>query len=162
MIDDLVTRGVTEPYRMFTSRAEYRLSLRADNADQRLTGKGVAIGCVGPQRAHLHESRMAALDEARCMARALTITPKEAERHGLALKRDGHRRTAFELLAYPTIGIADLTRAWPQLGALGPKIAEQLEIDAKYAVYLDRQTADVAAYRRDETLELPPALDYDD
>jgi tRNA uridine 5-carboxymethylaminomethyl modification enzyme len=161
MIDDLVTRGVTEPYRMFTSRAEYRLTLRADNADQRLTGKGLAIGCVGPERAGLHAARMSALDEGRRMARALTITPKEAERHGLTLKRDGHRRTAFELLAYPGIGIAELRSAWPQLGALEPKIAEQLEIDAKYAVYLDRQAADVAAYRRDETLELPPALDYD-
>jgi len=161
MIDDLVTRGVTEPYRMFTSRAEYRLTLRADNADQRLTGKGLAIGCVGPDRACLHATRMAALDEARRMARALTIAPKEAQRHGLTLKRDGHRRTAFELLAYPTIGIAQLRSIWPQLGALEPKIAEQLEIDAKYAVYLDRQAADVAAYRRDETLELPPALDYD-
>ena len=160
MIDDLVTRGVSEPYRMFTSRAEYRLTLRADNADQRLTGKGLAIGCVGPERARLHAARMAALDEARRMARGLTITPKEAERHGLALKRDGHRRTAFELLAYPSIGIAEFRSIWPQLGALAPKIAEQLEIDAKYAVYLDRQAADVAAYRRDETLELPPALDY--
>jgi tRNA uridine 5-carboxymethylaminomethyl modification enzyme len=160
MIDDLVTRGVTEPYRMFTSRAEYRLTLRADNADQRLTGKGLALGCVGAERARLHTVRMAALDEARRMARALTITPKEAERHGLALKRDGHRRTAFELLAYPSIGIAELRTIWPQLGALAPKIAEQLEIDAKYAVYLDRQAADVAAYRRDETLELPPAIDY--
>jgi tRNA uridine 5-carboxymethylaminomethyl modification enzyme len=160
MIDDLVTRGVTEPYRMFTSRAEYRLTLRADNADQRVTGKGLALGCVGAERARLHAVRMAALDEARRMARALTITPKEAERHGLALKRDGHRRTAFELLAYPNIGIAELRSIWPQLGALAPKIAEQLEIDAKYAVYLDRQAADVAAYRRDETLELPPALDY--
>jgi tRNA uridine 5-carboxymethylaminomethyl modification enzyme len=162
MIDDLVTRGVTEPYRMFTSRAEYRLSLRADNADQRLTGKGLAIGCVGAERARLHVVRMGALDEARHVARALSVTPKEAERHGLALKRDGHRRTAFELLAYPGIGIADLTPMWPQLGALAPKIAEQLEIDAKYAVYLDRQAADVAAYRRDETLELPPGLDYGD
>jgi tRNA uridine 5-carboxymethylaminomethyl modification enzyme len=162
MIDDLVTRGVTEPYRMFTSRAEYRLTLRADNADQRLTGKGVAIGCVGAERARLHAVRMAALDEARRLAQALSITPKEAEPHGLTLKRDGHRRTAFALLAYPSIGIADLTRVWPQFGALEPKIAEQLEIDAKYAVYLDRQASDVAAYRRDETLELPPALDYDD
>jgi tRNA uridine 5-carboxymethylaminomethyl modification enzyme len=145
---------------MFTSRAEYRLALRADNADQRLTGKGLALGCVGAERARLHAARMAALDEARRVARMLTITPKEAERHGLALKRDGHRRTAFELLAYPSIGIAELRSIWPQLGALAPKIAEQLEIDAKYAVYLDRQAADVAAYRRDETLELPPALDY--
>ncbi|MBV8755013.1 MAG: tRNA uridine-5-carboxymethylaminomethyl(34) synthesis enzyme MnmG [Hyphomicrobiales bacterium] len=162
MIDDLVTRGVTEPYRMFTSRAEYRLTLRADNADQRLTGKGIAIGCVGPERARLHARRMAALDEARRMARALTTTPKEAERHGIALKRDGHRRTAFELLAHPGIGIAELERVWPELGAFEPKIAEQLEIDAKYAVYLDRQAADVAAYRRDETLELPSGLDYGD
>jgi tRNA uridine 5-carboxymethylaminomethyl modification enzyme len=161
MIDDLVTRGVTEPYRMFTSRAEYRLTLRADNADQRLTGKGLVIGCIGPERAGLHAARMSALDEARRMSRALTITPKEAERHGLTLKRDGHRRTAFELLAYPGIGIAELRSVWPQLGTLAPRIAEQLEIDAKYAVYLDRQAADVAAYRRDETLELPPALDYD-
>ena len=95
------------------------------------------------------------------MARALSATPKEAARHGLVLKRDGHRRTAFELLAYPTIGMAELRSIWPQLGALEPKIAEQLEIDAKYAVYLDRQAADVAAYRRDETLELPVALDYE-
>jgi tRNA uridine 5-carboxymethylaminomethyl modification enzyme len=160
MIDDLVTRGVTEPYRMFTSRAEYRLTLRADNADQRLTGKGLAIGCVGPERARLHATRMAALGEARQMARALTLTPKEAERHGLALKRDGHRRTAFELLAYPTIRFADVRAVWPQLARLEPKIAEQLEIDAKYAVYLDRQAADVAAYRRDEHLELPVGLDY--
>jgi len=162
MIDDLVTRGVTEPYRMFTSRAEYRLTLRADNAGQRLTGKGVAVGCVGRERAGLHAARMAALDEARRVARALSITPKEAERHGLPLKRDGHRRTAFELLAYPSIAIADLAGVWPQLGAFAPKVAEQLEIDAKYAVYLDRQAADVAAYRRDETLALPPALDYED
>jgi tRNA uridine 5-carboxymethylaminomethyl modification enzyme len=161
MIDDLVTRGVTEPYRMFTSRAEYRLTLRADNADQRLTGKGIAIGCVGAERARLHGARMAGLEEARRMACALTITPKAAERHGLALKRDGHRRTAFELLAYPTIGLADIAAVWPQLAGLQPKIAEQLEIDAKYAVYLDRQAADVAAYRRDENLELPVALDYD-
>jgi len=162
MIDDLVIRGVTEPYRMFTSRAEYRLTLRADNAGQRLTGKGVAVGCVGRERAGLHAARMAALDEARRVARALSITPKEAERHGLPLKRDGHRRTAFELLAYPSIAIADLAGVWPQLGAFAPKVAEQLEIDAKYAVYLDRQAADVAAYRRDETLDLPPALDYED
>jgi tRNA uridine 5-carboxymethylaminomethyl modification enzyme len=161
MIDDLVTRGVSEPYRMFTSRAEYRLTLRADNADQRVTGKGLAIGCVGPERARLHADRMAALDVARRLARGLSLTPKEAERHGLTLKRDGHRRTAFELLAYPTLGLAQLCSIWPQLGALDAKIGEQLEIDAKYAVYLDRQAADVAAYRRDETLELPAALDYD-
>ncbi|MGA2124517.1 MAG: tRNA uridine-5-carboxymethylaminomethyl(34) synthesis enzyme MnmG [Xanthobacteraceae bacterium] len=160
MIDDLVTRGVTEPYRMFTSRAEYRLSLRADNADQRLTAKGLAIGCVGPGRGALHRAKMAALDEARQMAHALQVTPDEAERHGLSLKKDGRRRTAFELLSYPHVAIADVARIWPQLTDLPSRIAEQLETDAKYAVYLDRQAADVAAYRRDESLELPPDLDY--
>jgi tRNA uridine 5-carboxymethylaminomethyl modification enzyme len=161
MIDDLVTRGVTEPYRMFTSRAEYRLTLRADNADQRLTGKGIAIGCVGAARAHLHAARMAGLAEARRLADTLTVTPKEAARHGVALKRDGHRRTAFALLAYPTVRFADVRAIWPQLGGLEPQIAEQLEIDAKYAVYLDRQAADVASYRRDENLALPAVLDYE-
>jgi tRNA uridine 5-carboxymethylaminomethyl modification enzyme len=104
---------------------------------------------------------MAALADAHRMARSVTVTSREAERHGLALKRDGHRRTAFELLAYPTIGFADVCAVWPEFGALEPTIAEQLEIDAKYAVYLDRQAADVAAYRRDENLALPAALDYD-
>ena len=116
MIDDLVTRGVTEPYRMFTSRAEYRLTLRADNADQRLTEKGIALGCVGAERARAHRAKMAALDAARTMARALTLTPSEAERHGLALRKDGQRRSAFELLSYPDIGIGDLARIWPQFG----------------------------------------------
>ena len=144
MIDDLVTRGVTEPYRMFTSRAEYRLTLRADNADQRLTDKGIALGCVGAERARRHRAKMAALEAARAMATELVLTPNEAERHGLTLRKDGQRRSAFELLSYPNIGMADLARVWPQLGQLDPKIAEQVEIDAKYAVYLSRQAADVA------------------
>jgi tRNA uridine 5-carboxymethylaminomethyl modification enzyme len=160
MIDDLVTRGVTEPYRMFTSRAEYRLTLRADNADQRLTGKGIAIGCVGEARAQKHRAKMAALDAARAMARDVTVTPSEAARHGLALRKDGQRRSAFELLSYPDIGIADIARIWPGFGDLAPKIAEQLEIDAKYEVYLGRQAADVESYRRDEGLALPDDLDY--
>src|SRR5208282_1754876 len=138
MIDDLVTRGVTEPYRMFTSRAEYRLTLRADNADQRLTDKGVALGCVGPVRARAHRAKMAGLNAARAMARELVVTPSEAARHGLALRKDGLRRSAFELLSYPDIGIADLARIWPRLGDLAPKIGQQLEIDAKYDVYLAR------------------------
>jgi tRNA uridine 5-carboxymethylaminomethyl modification enzyme len=160
MIDDLVTRGVTEPYRMFTSRAEYRLTLRADNADQRLTGKGVALGCVGPARSRHHERKMAALSQARALAQSLSVTPSAAARQGLALNQDGQRRTAFELLSYPTIDLGDLTRVWPELSGLAPDVAEQLEIDAKYAVYLDRQAADVASFRRDETLELPDRLDY--
>ena len=160
MIDDLVTRGVTEPYRMFTSRAEYRLTLRADNADQRLTDRGVAIGCVGAARRRLHQQKMAALAAARAFARSVSLTPDEADRHGLALNRDGRRRSAFELLSHPNIGIAQLAPIWPRLGELPARIAAQLEIDAKYEVYLSRQAADIAAYRRDESLELPESLDY--
>jgi tRNA uridine 5-carboxymethylaminomethyl modification enzyme len=160
MIDDLVTRGVTEPYRMFTSRAEYRLTLRADNADQRLTDKGIALGCVGAPRRQRHSKKMAALSAARAFAQSVSLTPNEGDRHGLALNRDGQRRTAFELLSHPHIGIAQLTRIWPRFGELQPKIAEQLEIDAKYDVYLSRQAADIASYRRDESLELPDSLDY--
>ena len=110
MIDDLVTRGVTEPYRMFTSRAEYRLALRADNADQRLTDKGIALGCVGAERAKMHRAKMGELDAARALARALTVTPSDAARRGLALRKDGQRRSAFELLSYPSIGIGDVAR----------------------------------------------------
>jgi tRNA uridine 5-carboxymethylaminomethyl modification enzyme len=160
MIDDLVTRGVTEPYRMFTSRAEYRLTLRADNADQRLSTQGIAIGCVGARRRRQHESKMAALEAARDFARSVSLTPSEADRHGLALNKDGQRRSAFELLSHPNIGIAALAKIWPRFGDLPPKIAEQLEIDAKYDVYLSRQAADIAAYRRDEGMELPEGLDY--
>jgi tRNA uridine 5-carboxymethylaminomethyl modification enzyme len=160
MIDDLVTKGVTEPYRMFTSRAEYRLTLRADNADQRLTDKGIALGCVGAQRRRRHSGKMAALAAARDFARSVSLTPTEAERHGLALNRDGQRRTAFGLLSFPAIRIANLARIWPGLGELPLKIAEQLEIDAKYDVYLGRQAADIASFRRDEALELPDDINY--
>ncbi|MEO6841377.1 MAG: tRNA uridine-5-carboxymethylaminomethyl(34) synthesis enzyme MnmG [Bradyrhizobium sp.] len=161
MIDDLVTRGITEPYRMFTSRAEYRLTLRADNADQRLTGKGIALGCVGTARIQRHQTKMAALDAAKSLAKSLSITPNEAAKHGLALNRDGHRRSAFELLAYPDIGWAELRGIWPELSAIDPSIAVHLEIDAKYDVYLKRQTADVDAFRRDEGLVLAD-IDYAD
>jgi tRNA uridine 5-carboxymethylaminomethyl modification enzyme len=151
---------VTEPYRMFTSRAEYRLTLRADNAEQRLTPQGIAIGCVGAERQRRFAAKLTALEQARARAHSVSVTPNEAERHGVSLNRDGQRRTAFELLSYPDVGMADVTRIWPEFAALEPKIAEQLEIDAKYAVYLDRQAADVAAFRRDEGLELPDELDY--
>ncbi len=160
MVDDLVTRGVTEPYRMFTSRAEYRLTLRADNADQRLTDRGIALGCVGAERSRAHQIKTAAINAARSMAQSLTVTPNEAARHGLALRKDGHRRSAFELLAYPEIGIGDLARLWPSLAELDPKIAEQVEIDAKYEVYLSRQAADVESYRRDGSLVLADDIDY--
>ncbi|HZN29590.1 MAG TPA: tRNA uridine-5-carboxymethylaminomethyl(34) synthesis enzyme MnmG [Xanthobacteraceae bacterium] len=160
MIDDLVTRGVTEPYRMFTSRAEYRLTLRADNADQRLTDKGIAIGCVGETRRSRHAAKMAALRAAHDLARSVSLTPSEAARHGLVLNKDGQRRSGFELLSHPNIGVEQLARIWPRFGDLALPIAGQLEIDAAYDVYLSRQAADIAAYRRDESLELPDGLDY--
>jgi tRNA uridine 5-carboxymethylaminomethyl modification enzyme len=145
---------------MFTSRAEYRLMLRADNADQRLTAKGIAIGCVGTVRQRQFEAKLMALQAARALADSLSITPNEAAKHGISLNHDGQRRTAFGLLSYPTFGLSELARIWPQFASLDPKIASQLEIDAKYAVYLDRQTADIASYRRDESFELPEELDY--
>jgi tRNA uridine 5-carboxymethylaminomethyl modification enzyme len=160
MIDDLVTRGVSEPYRMFTSRAEYRLTLRADNADQRLTDKAITLGCVGLIRAQVHQRKMTALAQARTMADAQSVTPTEAAHHGISLRKDGQQRSAFELLSYPDIGIPDLARIWPRFGEIPSRIAEQLEIDAKYAVYLSRQAADVESYRRDESVALPDDIDY--
>jgi tRNA uridine 5-carboxymethylaminomethyl modification enzyme len=160
MIDDLVTRGVTEPYRMFTSRAEYRLQLRADNADQRLTDIGMTIGCVSSERARAHRTKSSMLKEAREFARSVSLTPKEAEPFGLSLNKDGQRRTAFELLSYPNVTMSDLTKVWPRFAELPAKVAEQIEIDAKYEVYLSRQAADIAAFRRDESFELPADFDY--
>ncbi|MCK1736425.1 tRNA uridine-5-carboxymethylaminomethyl(34) synthesis enzyme MnmG [Bradyrhizobium sp. 138] len=159
MIDDLVTRGISEPYRMFTSRAEYRLTLRADNADQRLTEKGIALGCVGNARTQHHRAKMDALNAARALSKSLTITPNEAIKHGLSLNRDGQRRSAFELMAYPEIGWSQVRAIWPELAGIDPVIATHLEIDAKYDVYLERQRADVEAFRRDEGLVLSE-VDY--
>jgi len=161
MIDDLVTRGITEPYRMFTSRAEYRLTLRADNADQRLTDKGIALGCIGPARSQRHRAKMAALNAAKAQTQSLTLTPNEAAKHGLALNKDGQRRSAFELLAYPEVGWEQVRAIWPELSAVDPGIAVHLEIDAKYDVYLKRQIADVEAFRRDEGLVLS-GVDFDE
>ncbi len=155
MIDDLITRGITEPYRMFTSRAEYRLTLRADNADQRLTPLGLSLGLVGREREALFAVKMQMLEMARAMVRNLTLTPTEAGRHGLQINRDGVRRSAFDLLAHPDIPIARLTEIWPDLAQFSPAVAEQLEIDAKYAVYLDRQAQDIAVVLRDESVAIP-------
>ena len=160
MIDDLVSRGVAEPYRMFTSRAEFRLSLRADNADQRLTDRGIALGCVGADRSAFHIRKMAALGAAKGLARELSVTPNAAARYGLALNRDGQRRTAFELLAYPDVALPDLAKIWPQLLDIDPAIATHLEIEAKYDVYVSRQAEDIEALRRDESLKLGEAIDY--
>ncbi|MBX3534866.1 MAG: tRNA uridine-5-carboxymethylaminomethyl(34) synthesis enzyme MnmG [Xanthobacteraceae bacterium] len=161
MIDDLITRGVTEPYRMFTSRAEYRLALRADNADQRLTAKGEVLGCVGAARAAAFGKKIAELDAARAEAKSVSVTPNEGERFGIVLNRDGQRRTAFDLLSYSHVTTGQVAKIWPGLSALAPKIAEQLEIDAKYSVYLDRQREDAERFRRDEAMSLPDAMDFD-
>jgi tRNA uridine 5-carboxymethylaminomethyl modification enzyme len=160
LIDDLVTRGADEPYRMFTSRAEYRLTLRADNADQRLTPRGAALGCVGSDRGAAYAAKSEALAEARRLVESLSATPNELKGRGLAVNQDGVRRTAGELMAYPDVTLARLATLWPQLGALRADVAEQLEIEAKYAGYLSRQEADIRAFRRDESLQLPAALDY--
>jgi tRNA uridine 5-carboxymethylaminomethyl modification enzyme len=160
LIDDLVTRGVTEPYRMFTSRAEFRLLLRADNADQRLTPRGIDLGIVGSARAGVFHVKQRALDEARAQARSWSLTPAAAQKAGLAVKADGQRRDVTQLLAYPDVTLEGLAALWPEIHGWSPAVREQIEIDAAYAGYLDRQAADVEAFRRDEALRLPADLDY--
>lgn len=161
MIDDLVTRGVTEPYRMFTSRAEFRLHLRADNADQRLTPIGVHYGLVGAERESAFGAKMDALNHASALMKSLTITPNEAAKHGLKINADGVRRSAFDLLSYPNIGFDELKNIWPELSQLDDKVVEQVSVDAQYAVYLDRQQADVEAMQRDEKRTIPEWMDYE-
>jgi tRNA uridine 5-carboxymethylaminomethyl modification enzyme len=160
MIDDLTTRGVSEPYRMFTSRAEYRLSLRADNADERLTPMGLKLGCVGAERAKLFSAQAGKISRARAMLDSVTLTSTMAARRGLPVNQDGLRRSGFELLAFRDVTVARLAAIWPELAEIDPVIAERIETDAHYAVYLERQEADIAAFRRDENLALPDALDY--
>ena len=160
MIDDLVTRGADEPYRMFTSRAEYRLMLRADNADERLTPRGISFGCVGPERRAAFALKSAALAEARELAGSLAATPHRLKKSGLSVNQDGVRRSAFEMLAYPGVTVADLRDVWPELAGISTALAERLEIEALYSGYVQRQAADVAAFRRDEALILPDDLDY--
>lgn len=161
MIDDLVTRGVSEPYRMFTSRAEYRLSLRADNADERLTPKGLDIGCVGPVRRDIFAARAARNARARALLEGVSLTSAAALRQGLPVNQDGQRRSGFALLALPGVTVARLSEIWDELTEIDAATAERVETDARYAVYLDRQQADIDAFRRDEQLALPEALDYE-
>jgi tRNA uridine 5-carboxymethylaminomethyl modification enzyme len=161
MVDDLTSRGITEPYRMFTSRAEFRLALRADNADQRLTPVGLKLGCVGEERSIRFRHKIEALEAARGRLASLALTPNQGAAAGLAINQDGIRRSAFELLSRPDIGWADLCRVWPDLAEVPPAIAEQVEIDAHYSVYMDRQQAEIDAQRRDENLVLPERLDLD-
>ncbi len=161
MIDDLVTLGTREPYRMFTSRAEYRLMLRADNADQRLTDRGLDIGCVASTRAQAWDAKKTALNTAKAEVSNLTETPNGLAKFDIRINQDGVRRSAYDLLAYPDIDFDTLTKVWPQLSDLDPAIKEQVAIDAQYKGYLDRQAADIAAFRRDEELRLPRGLDFD-
>jgi tRNA uridine 5-carboxymethylaminomethyl modification enzyme len=160
MIDDLVTRGVSEPYRMFTSRAEYRLTLRADNADQRLTPTGIEAGVVGSTRRQRFHVKRESIEAARSRLEALTLTPNEARTHGVQINLDGRRRTALEVLAYDGVSFDTLRRIWPELDSTSRQVAEQMEIEAAYAGYLDRQEADIIAFRKDEDLRLPADLDY--
>lgn len=160
MIDDLVTRGVSEPYRMFTSRAEFRLHLRADNADQRLTPSGIAAGLVDEERAGLYQQKSAALQSGRHLLQKLNVSPSEARKAGLAVNEDGKRRSAFDLLSYPDLAARDLMILWPELAQIDAVVLDQLAIDAQYAVYLDRQKADIASMRRDEQRAIPDDLDY--
>ena len=160
MIDDLVVLGVTEPYRMFTSRAEYRLTLRADNADLRLTPRGIALGCVGTERARRHDARTGALDRARAALARCRGTPNELRKLGFSVNLDGEARSALQLLGYPEVTMARLAAVWPELGSITLEVAEQLEIEAQYAGYLERQEADIRAFRKDEGLHLADAVDY--
>ncbi|WP_439599721.1 tRNA uridine-5-carboxymethylaminomethyl(34) synthesis enzyme MnmG [Devosia sp.] len=160
MVDDLVTRGVSEPYRMFTSRAEFRLHLRSDNADQRLTRVAAAAGLVGEARLQQFEARSAALSAGRATLDRLRTTPTAARKVGLAVNADGHARSAFELLSYPDVEAAHLVPLWPEIADIAPAILDQLTVDAQYAVYLQRQQADIAAMKRDESREIPDWLDY--
>jgi tRNA uridine 5-carboxymethylaminomethyl modification enzyme len=160
LIDDLVTLGTREPYRMFTSRAEYRLKLRADNADQRLTPKGITVGCVGLARRRVFEAKARGLKEVLAKLDCLSATPNQLRGYGIVINQDGVKRSAREILAYPGVDLRRLAGIWPALSAIPTAIAEQLEIDARYSGYLERQEADIRAFRRDEALELPKDLDY--
>jgi len=160
LIDDLVTQGVTEPYRMFTSRAEFRLRLRADNADQRLTGRGIDLGCVEPARAAGFAAKIRVLAAVRRRAEELTLTPNDAAAAGFKVKADGRRRTLVQLLAFPEVGFEGLARRWPEIEAWPSFAREQVRIDAAYLGYLERQQADVDLFHREEELVLPSGLDY--
>jgi tRNA uridine 5-carboxymethylaminomethyl modification enzyme len=160
LVDDLVTRGTSEPYRMFTSRAEYRLVLRADNADQRLTPLGIEIGCVGKERAEMFEGKRQLLEEGRAMVQRLALSPTVLKRQGIDVNADGVPRSAAVLLGYPGLDLRRLAAIWPELSSIRPDIAEQLEIDGRYAGYVGRQETDIRSFRRDEALRLPANLDY--
>ena len=161
MIDDLTTQGASEPYRMFSSRSEYRIHLRPDNADQRLTASGISFGCVGKTRCERFKIKKINLEAARNLLTKLKATPSQLTRHGIKIKQDGVIRSAYDILAFPDIGNEALSLIWPNVGEIKRDIFEQLEIEARYSHYLERQAADIEAFKRDESLMLPTCLDYD-
>ena len=160
MIDDLITKGVAEPYRMFTSRAEYRLSLRADNADQRLTEKADDWGLISDERRTVFSNKKTELAAITALAMEKSLTPNEAEQYDLRINKDGQRRSAYELLAYPDLDVARLTKIWPEFGSFSAEAQKQLEIEALYQVYMKRQTSDIETFKKDEALEIPAALNF--
>jgi tRNA uridine 5-carboxymethylaminomethyl modification enzyme len=160
MIDDLITQGVAEPYRMFTSRAEYRLRLRIDNADQRLTPSGLALGCVGFTRAQAYTAKADALTAGKMRLDQATMSPTDLQRLGYQVNQDGRKRSAFEWMAHAELNFAVICKIWPEFNDLPPKIAQQLETDARYAAYVQRQDIDVQALRRDEGIRIPPDFDF--
>ncbi len=160
MLDDLTTRGVTEPYRMFTSRAEYRLHLRADNADQRLTTIGRDVGLVKSDRWNEFSSKIGRLDEIREMLTSSTMTPNEARTFGIDMKLDGRRRTAYDMLTYPSVTLDQLSQKWPEIRSFATSDLVQIEIEARYASYLDRQASDIAQLKKDEKRAIPSDIDY--
>ena len=161
MIDDLITKGVTEPYRMFTSRAEYRLLLRADNADQRLTQMGAEIGLVGAGRAKIYKAKAARFAKAKETAQNLTKSPSDLVKSGIKVNQDGVRRSVYDMLAYPKMSVSDLEGVWPELSEFTPDMRDYIETEATYAGYLERQARDIEAFKRDEGLRIPDGFDYD-
>lgn len=162
MIDDLITLGTKEPYRMFTSRSEYRLSLRPDNADLRLTQRGITIGCVGSKRTAHFKDKLSRLNAAREEMGSLTITPNKAQTVGIKLNQDGIKRSALDLLGHADIAFDQLKSVWPQLNHVQPDVLEQLQIEATYKGYLDKQYSDIEAFKKDESLKIPDSINYDD
>jgi tRNA uridine 5-carboxymethylaminomethyl modification enzyme len=161
MIDDLISMGANEPYRMFTSRSEYRLSLRADNADLRLTDKGITVGCISSERQKSFNEKKMQIDVSRETLKSKTLTPTEAKHHGLIINQDGIRRSAYELLNYADIGFEKLEQIWPELQSISADVIEQLETEVLYSGYLERQELDILAFKKEEEMPIPESIDYD-
>jgi tRNA uridine 5-carboxymethylaminomethyl modification enzyme len=160
LVDDLITKGAREPYRMFTSRAEYRLRLRADNADRRLTPRGIEVGCVGFERRQRFFDKLAVINAAIGALRALSASPSKLAKAGIVVNMDGIGRSAYELLGQPNVTAKILCRLWPQVGDIEPNALEAVQADSLYSGYVVRQDADIRSYRKDEGLRLPDSINY--